>query len=76
MIFNMVVDRENEELNERLAHATVRPPLKARGRDCEAPCAEVESEKMDYGKITQWTTGDGKRFVPAGITKSVLPPGV
>jgi hypothetical protein len=77
----MVVNRENQELNEKMASVKGRPLRHRRYKEdsCEPAIAcggDVPSDKPDYGKLTQWTTGDGKRFIPAGITKEQLPPGV
>ncbi len=76
----MVVKQEdeNEELNRILAEAGHkhhhRHNFKSEG-SCE-PIAADDEEKLDFGKLCQWTTGDDKRFVPAGTTKATLPPAV
>jgi hypothetical protein len=76
----MVVKTENQELNEKMAMSGQRP-LRHRYKEsnCE-PHTRVDdagdAERTDYGKLSQWTTGDGKRFLPAGITKEQLPPAV
>jgi hypothetical protein len=78
----MVVNRENQELNEKMASLKGRPLRHRRFKEdnCEPAMAcgdePPANEKTDYGKLTQWTTGDGKRFIPAGTTKEELPPAV
>lgn len=76
----MFVNRENQELNEKMASVKGRP-LRHRGSMKENSCepsmgCDPSVERADYGKLTQWTTGDGKRFIPAGTTKEQLPPSV
>ena len=70
----MVVNKENQELNDAMGNKTARV-RRHKESNCEPMCGDSE-KVVDYGKITQWTTGDGKRFVPAGTTKELLPPGV
>jgi hypothetical protein len=74
----MVVNNDDQELNEKLAVAK-NMRRRSYGKECP-PCDEAMGadyvQKMDYGKLTQWTTGDGKRFIPSGTTKSQLPAGV
>jgi len=74
----MTTSNDNQELNEKIANYKSRPRRMASKEDCcEPECGEPPlSKKRDYGKLVQWTTGDGKRFVPAGVTKDNLPPGV
>lgn len=77
----MVINRENQELMEKMAAVKGGPLRRRRESNCEPKyahaIADVPSpEKIDYGKLTQWTTGDGKRFVPSGTTNIQLPPGV
>lgn len=74
----MVVNRENQELNEVMTNSSKRTVRKYhKESNCEpmGDCSPAEN-KLDYGKLTQWTTGDGKKFVAAGTTKEMLPPGV
>lgn len=35
-----------------------------------------DEDEIAYGKLVQWTSGDGKLFFPAGETTDILPPGV
>lgn len=74
----MVINTENQELNEKMASYKGRSLRRgAKESNCEPSCGDCPpSERTDYGKLSQWTTGDGKRFLPAGITKEQLPPGV
>ncbi len=78
----MVVNVENQELNEKMASVKGRPlrhhRLKESSCEPQMGCGSDSpaEQKPDYGKLTQWTTGDGKRFIPAGITKESLPPAV
>lgn len=75
----MVINRENQELNEKMAREHRAMTRVNRKESCCEPmaCGGSDSyEKTDYGKLSQWTTGDGKRYLPAGITKAALPPGV
>lgn len=72
---------DNRELNDVMSS---KPPSNkglvrkyTRESNCEPiMCGDECEEKMDYGKLTQWTTGDGKKFIPAGTTKAMLPAGV
>lgn len=42
-----------------------------------ASCDSTEAEdEISYGKLVQWTSGDGKIFFPAGETTNTLPIGV
>jgi len=71
---------EFDELNKRLAR---RPTVSAKKRDLRAISLnsysmEVpeEQEKLDFGTLCQFTTGDGIRYFPAGRTVEKIPAGV
>jgi len=71
----MSISEDNAALNERMKN--VKPRRKAAIKeDCCEPISACDDEPRQFGKLSQWTTGDGKRFLPAGHTKNVLPPGV
>jgi GTPase SAR1 family protein len=80
-IKNMVVENENQELNRLLA---TKSDSKPRGRmhpayqgdQCGEPEVNEDLSRDQLGKLCQWTTGDNKRFIPSGLTKESLPPGV
>lgn len=73
-------DQENKELNEIVSK------YKGRKRKMSAAnfpiahelddCCEDKCAVNDYGQLTQWTSGDGVRFIPSGKTINDLPPGV
>lgn len=74
----MSISEDNAALNERMQSA---PQSRRRAHLRESSVepddyVEGENEKDRFGKLSQWTTGDGKRFLPAGHTKKALPPGV
>lgn len=75
----MVVNRENQELNERMSTSPYKAKARRRSECCEGsapmPSCDPAEKSSDYGKLNQWTTGDGKQFFPAGVTKQQLPPG-
>jgi hypothetical protein len=73
------MDRDSLALNEKMKSFY---PRKSANRnddpciaECGSPCPPYGEEKP-LGKLSQWTTGDGKRFLPSGYTKEVLPPGL
>ena len=70
---------DNRELNEKIAKCSnwnyINKPTYLKD-ECEGDAPQLDSKRKNYGELTQWTTGDGKKFAPAGITKSALPPGV
>jgi len=71
-------DQENKELNEIVSKYKGK---KVRMLTAGFPVAhELEDDEKclteDYGQLTQWTTGDGVRFIPSGKTIADLPPGV
>jgi hypothetical protein len=73
---------ENAELNQMLSKACSNMPatMKAgrggppRGRDYDDD--EDEFENQVTQSYSQWTTSNGRVYVPASLTKSKLPPGV
>jgi len=65
---------EHEELNHILAKAVKTKPSLNRNPRTEVCCEEKQEEK--FVGTSQFTTGDGIRFFPAGKTTSKLPPGV
>lgn len=70
--------KESQELRDLLKkNASLSPKMRAtrvRTDDC---CEEVSpEEKINFGKATQWTTSDDKKFMASGDTRKRLPPGV
>jgi len=69
---------EHDELNDILAEVfpEVAPSRNKRNRS-DAPSLAAESDESELNlSHVQWTSNDGKVYVPAGQTKSVLVPGV
>jgi hypothetical protein len=72
---------EFDELNQKLARANLKKMI-ARRRGQPIAVAENpsygqdEDKAVDFGKLCQFTTGDGTRFFPAGRTVERVPPGV
>jgi hypothetical protein len=72
----MSLNEENRALNELLASNPVRLKRNSAGSPAVAePCESVTEEK-DLSGLVQWTTSDGKRFVPASNTAIRITPGV
>lgn len=69
---------ENAELNQMLSKACSSPAMvkgrPPRGRDYDDDDDEFEDQVTQ--SYSQWTTSNGRVFVPASITKNKLPPGV
>jgi hypothetical protein len=72
----MVVNKDNQELNDMMGDKPARVVRRFKESNCEPMGICADEKPMDYGKLTQWTTGDGKKFIPAGMTKELLPKGV
>ena len=71
----MSISEENTALNEIMKNAKPRRRVSIK-ESCDEPVCCGDDEQQEFGKLSQWTTGDGKRFLPAGHTKDILPPGV
>lgn len=71
----MSISEDNVALNEIMKNAKPRRATVMK-EDCCDPSTGCDDEPRQFGKLSQWTTGDDKRFLPAGYTKNVLPPGV
>ncbi len=67
---------DNEELNKILAKSSGSSPRPRSARNKKQEITEGGSEEKNYGKILQWTSPDGDKFVPAGKTIKALEPGV
>jgi hypothetical protein len=73
----MSLQDDNQKLNELLA--TEPKEVYDPDFDCGVDVCETKSGKQDpkfMGQLVQWTSGDGKRFFPAGQTINMLPPAV
>ncbi len=70
---------DNLELNQKMLQNTGKRQLlrDVKSKACSpVVCDEPrEKDKKDYGVLTQWTSGDGIHFIPAGGTIESLPPG-
>lgn len=72
----MTQKEENAALNDILRNNTVTyHKSSAKDTGCPDICDRVEIRDQ-YGKMSQWTTGDNKCFFAAGYTTDFLPPGV
>jgi hypothetical protein len=73
---------ENRKLNELLENQNTAAHHKFARVSCsgDSPVADgvptTSSDEKDLAGLVQWTTGDGKRFVPASHTAEKLTPGV
>jgi hypothetical protein len=76
----MFLMNDNAELNQMLSKACSSPPMMAKSRGPRASRDEYDDDDEFEDQITQsysqWTTSNGRIFVPASTTKHKLPPGV
>lgn len=67
-------ERLKEMMANGAAYSAIGHPVSGQGMACDEPPA-AESEPPNVS-MTQWTSGDGRVFIPAPDTARVLPPGL
>lgn len=68
---------DNQELNEILKNSPT--PSSCDGKDephFQIACTDSPNTDVNIGGFSQWSTSDGKRYVPSGKTTNKLTPGV